>query len=130
VTYAGISAPLAGFLTGQTGIRTLTRRPADLQSVLPINQVVAPVGGWSDRNSSRLKVPRADIGSFAAADGDAEKQAIEVERLIRDVLPGMTLGGVTITGTETMSLPGWRPYDDTNVFYYGGLYVIYFMVNP
>jgi hypothetical protein len=122
--YQGVEVLLIPWLAEQIGVRCLTDLPADLQQVLPIVQVVR-VGGPSHDDNPRFDMPTVSVDCFAEDRNSATGLALDVDEAIREVLPGQTTGGATVTRVQSITGPHWVPYDDTNLRHFNQSYRLF-----
>ena len=124
MAYGGVEALLIGWLSGQLGVRCLTDLPADLESVLPVVQVVR-IGGPSDDNDPDFHTPTVSVDSFAEDRSAATTLGQQVDDALRKVLPGQVTGGAVVTKVQTITGPSWRPFDDTTLRRFGASYALH-----
>jgi hypothetical protein len=122
-----IEALLVPWLASTMDIRVTTEIPDDLQAVLPLARVIA-TGGASSADNPRFRVPRVSVDWFADGYGAAADLALAGDSAMRK-LAGVTIGAVTVTQVETVSLPAWVPYADTNLRHFVSAFQLHLMAN-
>jgi hypothetical protein len=126
VTYGGVERLLLGYLAPALSVRCLTDLPADLQSSVPVVQVVR-IGGPSSDNDRRLEAATVSIDCFAADRGAATDLAMRVDKAMRDTLPGtyVPASNAVVTKVRTLTGASWRPWDDLAVRRFGATYQVW-----
>jgi hypothetical protein len=126
VTFSGAEALLINYLHGALAVRCLTDLPNDLQAQVPVVQVVR-IGGPSSDNDRRLEAATMSIDCFAADRGAATALALQVDRAMRDALPGTYVPSANAVVTKVRTLTGasWRPWDDLSVRRFGATYQVW-----
>lgn len=121
-----VEALLIPWLTSTLDVRFVTDVPADLTAdgALPLGRLLR-VGGPSDDDSPRFDLPTVSVDCFAATRAAAFDFAQDLDDAIRVTLPGLTLDGATVTRTQTVSGPSWRPYDNATVRRVGATYRLF-----
>lgn len=94
----------------------------DLFGDLPVIQV-ARVDG--DDDGVRLDRALVDVDVYAASRGAASTLARQIRRDLLDNLRGTKTTKAVFGLTSTVSAPGWRPYENTNLRRSGATYEIY-----
>ena len=118
--YADVEELLVAYLQAQfPDYRICTELPA---SITKTTVQVARIAGTE---STVIDTPTVSIDVYAPDRLTANQAAANV-RAAMNVrgLAGYTQGPATVALITTISAPGWRPYDDTNVRRVGATYAI------
>lgn len=126
-SYADVEELLVGYLQGlYPTARVCTETPAQLPSGITI-QVVRIAG--VDRDAVDDATVSVDV--YAGGDNSqagnritATQVANQIRAYLRLNAIGYTNGSATIAAVATISGPGWRPYDNTNVRRVGATYSV------
>lgn len=119
--FPDIEVLLVAYLEAQTGRRTLTDLPANLDEILPVDRVAASSG---DDDGFRLDRSIVDIDSYAADRAAASANAGEVRGLLLNVRGERQPTGV-VTGVRTVTKPRWVPDPNPNLRRYTASYLIF-----
>lgn len=115
------------FFTAQDSIRTVSELPANLETVLPVRQILTAGGGMVGRV---LRTPRIAIHSFATSNGDSDQSpalllASSDYDLMMFTLPGKTFAGATVSAVEVVSQPDIVPYENPALRRAVAIYQVY-----
>lgn len=119
--YVDIEQVLGVWLTAQTGARSVTELPANLQDVLPVNEIHR-IGG--SEHTRTIDVALVDVTTYAASYGDAASLALQVRGLLRMNLPGTTVAGGVVLRVDSNVPPVWQTYADPMLRRFGATYAI------
>lgn len=120
-----IVALLLPALSSSLNLRVATELPDNLGAVVPLVRLT-PTGGGSDPNLPAFTTPRISVDSFALGYNDAEQLAYRVDAAFHG-LAGRTFGTSTVTRVDTVSLPAWVPYADTDLRHFVNSFQLHVM---
>lgn len=123
--FPDVEVLLVDYLNTQTGRRTLTDLPADLEEILPVEQVTGGPGG---DDGFRLDAATVDVDSWAADRAAAAANAEQIRGLLLDLRGQRLTSGPTtgvITGVVTLTRPHWVPDPNPGLRRYTASYQIY-----
>lgn len=107
--------------------RVCVDTPSGLETQLPLVAVVRYGGG--DHTSPVVDRATVELATFHSTRNDASNLARRAHSLMRTVLPGQQVAGVTVNRVQTVTVPVHRPYDNPAVFRYVADYRL-FVHNP
>jgi hypothetical protein len=119
-SYVDVEAFLVAYLTAQfPTYRICTELPAAITKTTV--QVVRIAG----TESTVIDTPTVSVDVYAVDRLTANDAAAKVRAALNvGRFAGYTQGPATVALISTISAPGWRPYDDTNVRRVGATYAI------
>lgn len=124
--FPDVEVLLVAYLNDQTGRRALTDLPADLEEILPVEQVT---GGPGNDDGFRLDAATVDVDSWAADRSAAAANAEQVRGLLLDLRGQRLTGGGSVTGVVTgavtLTRPHWVPDPNPGLRRYTASYQIY-----
>lgn len=119
-----IEIELVAWLTAHLGgVRHCTDLPADLDQILPVNQIQR-VGG--DDDGFRLDRPLFTVDTYAASRAAAAALARETRHELVVNLRGVKTTAAVFGRVSTISAPSWRPYENPALERMGATYELYF----
>lgn len=119
-----IEIELVAWLTARLGgVRHCTDLPANLEEILPVNQVQR-VGG--DDDSFRLDRPLFTVDTYASTRAAASLLARQTRNELVLNLRGVTTTAAVFGRVSTVSAPAWRPYENPALKRMGATYELFF----
>lgn len=114
--------PIAStWLTGRfPTARVVTETPSDLAAALPLILIAGLPGG----QQHTLGGPLLDVETYAATRDAARTLSMQVHNALLFEMRGIILDGI-VTKIENVGIPHWRPYPNTNLRKFGGLYRVF-----
>lgn len=121
-TFGGAEAALQPWYAALDLGRVVTELPSDLQTQVPLLQVVG-VGGSADPSApTRLQVIRWVLHHFAVGAPATAALAEAAFKSTMTTLRGSSLQGADVTLVTCEARPAWVPYADTQVRQYVATY--------
>lgn len=108
--WADVEKVVTGHLRAVTGVRVVTRLPADLTGAMPLHRVTRGPGGDDDVTDA----PLVDVETFAA-DRAGMWTAAEDAREAMHSLSGAASGGALVDTVTTAGGPQWVDYENPAV---------------
>ena len=118
-----VETELNAWLEARLSVVHLTDLPANLDAILPVNQVTR-VGG--DDDSIRLDRALVAIDSYGADRAAASLLARQTREKLVVSLRGVQTANAVFGRVSTISAPAWRPYDNPALRRMGATYEVYF----
>lgn len=115
---------LISWLEANFAVRASVEDPADLATLVQTTPFVRTLrtGG---RSGFTLDEPRMDLEVFTPTKLASAILAGQIRDALVYSLMTYTVGTVSFGRVFVQQEPMWRPYDDVDVFCYGGIYQLY-----